>query len=690
MGTLCTSAQEKTLTIWVMPNEPLWKEYTPSDNEIIKFLNANPNVLNTKEELVGNKEFAKQVLAQTEILKHIKEYEKDNPHVKIRVKFIEWSKALVEIDDAISSDEIAPDIVQLGSTWTAYFIEKSALAELSGEVDETLFYKSSLKSCKTHNSEEIYGLPWLIDIRVIYYWKDIIKNEDVLQTWNITDFKKVCKDSHAGINIQKNTSMKSVFAIPIGEDWNLLHNFAIWLGIFGNEIIEIHDFPLQSKNAVFNNNDGLDAVRFLMDLCNCGCLQLPEDTTNGIEEKFKEHEYGMIITGPWLVKELEKKYGNEWSKNISMTLPPIGPNNERFTFVGGSNLAILKISHERDNFEEAVKFTKYLTSTDVQFDYSISTGLFPSNTNAMYKLIGRNSIYEVFDDGMKYGKPYISIPEWGDVEKKMTEDLYFVWKNIRDGDFNSAKSKLDSSSKEVDETLFPPRFPPWFVLVLFMLVLFIVAILVLRGPKPKPSQPDSYGDIVGMLIPDQPARLIPQQFILKHQVLNLDEILIQKGVDLDHGRKCVNAIKEVFEVSKMIKDLTIKNKKLNNLLIKYAPLPTRMWVLEVIYGTTNGQGNNILLEKWKDVCKDKNKLVEILKNIERYEKEGDKKLKCDYYPTKERWLKGRRYEKFRKFLCSWKEIDTNIFIHIYIQTTREQVFYFKHRKIRVNEKEIYL
>ncbi|MBU1753885.1 hypothetical protein KKG56_08560, partial [bacterium] len=63
-------AEEKSLIIWLMPNEPPIA-YQPSDKKIKEFLSQNPNLINTLPELKSDPDFSKAVLGQTEVLRLI-------------------------------------------------------------------------------------------------------------------------------------------------------------------------------------------------------------------------------------------------------------------------------------------------------------------------------------------------------------------------------------------------------------------------------------------------------------------------------------------------------------------------------------------------------------------------------------------------------------------------------------------
>ncbi len=95
--TFVAYAEEKPLTLWIMPNEsPLAQK--PTDGEIEKFLADNPNIRHTPFELQSDREFARTVLGQTKILELIKRYKKEKNFTgTIFLKILKWPDAFGEV-----------------------------------------------------------------------------------------------------------------------------------------------------------------------------------------------------------------------------------------------------------------------------------------------------------------------------------------------------------------------------------------------------------------------------------------------------------------------------------------------------------------------------------------------------------------------------------------------------------------
>ncbi|MDI6781602.1 MAG: extracellular solute-binding protein [bacterium] len=309
-----TFAEEKSLTLWLMPNEPPIP-YQPSDNEIKEFLVKNPNVKNTISELKSDDGFAKAVLGQRKILELLRKYKAEKRFEgQINLRILKWPEAFGEIDDAdyAYKERFSPDIVQLGTTWNAYFAHKGALVEITDYVDERLYFEPSIKSCKILGSEKIYGLPLNVDIRVLYYWKSLVNNPELeLRDWG--SFKTTCSRIQELIKDEKAPAgMRWAIGFPVclGE-WDMLHQFAVWIWSAGGEIVDIKKVCgiFSVKKGGFDSKETLGSAVFLKELTTE--IKTPQFTLGELETMFIDGEIGMLISGGWLVKRLQDRFGEE-------------------------------------------------------------------------------------------------------------------------------------------------------------------------------------------------------------------------------------------------------------------------------------------------------------------------------------------------------------------------------------------
>jgi len=108
----------------------------------------------------------------------IPEFEKQNPGIKVKVQMIPWTAAQEKLISSFAADNM-PDLCQLGNTWVPQFVMLEALEPLDGFISKSKTIKPENYFTGIWQTNEvtgkIYGIPWYIDTRLIYYRKDIFK-----------------------------------------------------------------------------------------------------------------------------------------------------------------------------------------------------------------------------------------------------------------------------------------------------------------------------------------------------------------------------------------------------------------------------------------------------------------------------------------------------------------------------------
>ncbi|MEO6142731.1 MAG: extracellular solute-binding protein [Dermatophilaceae bacterium] len=98
-----------------------------------------------------------------------KEFEADNPGVKINVTGIPFDSAHDKLATAITAGK-TPDISQIGTTWMGEFASQ-ALDPTPSSIDKSVFFEGAQKTTEVGGTS--YGVPWYVETRVVYYRKDL-------------------------------------------------------------------------------------------------------------------------------------------------------------------------------------------------------------------------------------------------------------------------------------------------------------------------------------------------------------------------------------------------------------------------------------------------------------------------------------------------------------------------------------
>ena len=388
----------------------------------------------------------------------VKEFEKQNPQIKVKVQAIPWEAAHEKILTSVIGD-IPPDLCQMGTTWMSEFIAMEAVYPLdsfikkSQFVNENLFFKGSLSTCKYKN--KTYGIPWYVDTRVLFYRKDILKTcgfPEPPKNWdeflkagkNIVEKFSKSKEKHYGISL------------PV-KDWQAFMPF-LWqnngdpLNPASPEAIETFTYYKKFFDEKISPKGGAGI-----------------DLLQG----FKKGIFAMFISGPWMVEQLKTntpEISGKWS------VAPLPCGKKSASFVGGCNWVIFKKSK---NKETAWKFIEFMTRVKNQIKWYGITKDLPSNKNAWKDKILQDEKIKVFGIQLNTALAPPNIPEWEKIAHTYEETLEEVIMGVKTpqqaGEKLAKKIKNILSAKQKKKGLMP--------LIIIAIIIVVVFLLVLKKPS---------------------------------------------------------------------------------------------------------------------------------------------------------------------------------------------------------------
>jgi len=98
--------------------------------------------------------------------------------INVEVQALPWNAAFSKILTGIAGRQL-PDMAMMGTTWMAPFSAMGAFEELSKYISKSKvvkpdkFFPGSWETVVYGG--KIYGVPWYVDVRVLYYRTDMLK-----------------------------------------------------------------------------------------------------------------------------------------------------------------------------------------------------------------------------------------------------------------------------------------------------------------------------------------------------------------------------------------------------------------------------------------------------------------------------------------------------------------------------------
>lgn len=384
-----------------------------------------------------------------------------HPQLNVEVTVVSWSQAWQRIIAAVKSRQ-APDIFQIGTSWTGTLSVLNALLNISDKVRKggfrERFVPATWSSCEPRGLEGVYAVPWFVEVRVLYYRKEALKKKGLsdlcLSTWE--SFEKTC----AQINgLELNGKRIAAIGVPVFKDQELVHSFAPWIWSNGGDFLS----P-DGKRAIFHNREAFNGIKFYLNLLqkNYSLLTDKRVKARTIEDElFFYKSCGIIFGNSWVAVTYLPGFLDVFnsvgkSKEIEeydIALVPSGPAG-RFTFCGGSNLAISNFSSHLD---EAWELIKFLSSNEFQLQHCQAIGSLPTVSQVLELMFEQETPQNriLKDSYQKYGRGYTLVPLWGSIEIVLVEEFYKILESIKVKQYTEAllTERLNGAAEKVNYLL---------------------------------------------------------------------------------------------------------------------------------------------------------------------------------------------------------------------------------------------
>ncbi|MGQ0702978.1 MAG: sugar ABC transporter substrate-binding protein [Gemmatimonadales bacterium] len=334
----------------------------------------------------------------------VRGFEREHPGVRVRVQQIPWTAAHEKLLTAIVG-RATPDLAQMGNTWIPEMVALRALAPIEARLADSSYFAGILATNIINDT--LYGLPWYVDTRVLFYRKDILQRagyDSIPETW--TGWRE------AMLAIKRTVQPGQY---PIFLPTNEWPPQAI-LGLqAGSPLIT------EAGYGAFLDPEFNRAFRFLLSLYRDGlAAPISNNAIGNLYQEFARGTFAMYISGPWNLGEFRRRLPPELRRAWGTApLPgPAGPAS-RVSLAGGSSLVIFRASRQR---ELAGELIEYLAQPEQQARFYRLTGDLPAHREAWQdSVLAADPEAEAFRVQLARVVPTPMVPEWEQVTTKLMD-----------------------------------------------------------------------------------------------------------------------------------------------------------------------------------------------------------------------------------------------------------------------------
>jgi len=367
------------------------------------------------------------------IIKLVQKFEKEDSQIKVEITDLTWADGHEKIVVAFSSNS-APDVLELGSDWIPEFSSQGVLEDLTPQAEKIKNDYLMWEPATYQN--KIFGFPWLLDTRVLFYNKELLQKvgldpDQPPQTWD--ELLTACQ------KINKLKPQAYGFGANSAERHRLYKKFLPFLWGNGGKILNE-----DGTECLINSTEGIEALEFYKKLVQAGTIE----NQRMLDEAFMQGKIGFLISGGWLLKEIKKNYP-QLNFGVALIPKPAENKGNSSSFAGGE---FLMINKKTKHLEQAKRFVEFMTRPENSLKLCQAIGSsFPSAKEALSDTSYQNNEHlKIFQEQLKFAVSPPAHPKWVYIEEtieKAVEEVMYAKKSPKKA-LDFAKEKIDQILKE--------------------------------------------------------------------------------------------------------------------------------------------------------------------------------------------------------------------------------------------------
>ncbi|NUR93372.1 MAG: extracellular solute-binding protein [Nonomuraea sp.] len=317
----------------------------------------------------------------------VKEFTAAHPGVEVELAYVPTTPARHErFKGAFNDPASSPDVAEYGNTDLAEYAAAGGFTDLTGQLTGLDVSQDLLKSATVGG--KLYGLPWYIGVRALYYRTDVFAELKLKPPTSIAELTTTARTIRA--------KKPGLYGIAVGGEYTFGALPFIWDA--GGDITSL-DSAASRK--------GVRAYTALLsdDICPPqACASLTGSKTVDL---FATGKAAMGILGNFNRGAVDA--GAAAGKYKVIPLPGFAPGSTAPAFAGGNNLGVLKNAAHRTL---AIEFVKLLGGRDYQLKMYRAMGNLPTLTSARTELAADPAL-KPFLDTVASGTRFVPIsPAW--------------------------------------------------------------------------------------------------------------------------------------------------------------------------------------------------------------------------------------------------------------------------------------
>ena len=334
------------------------------------------------------------------------------------IKEITWNKLWAFIQGMAMAPS-SLDVSEVGTTWLKSLADADALKPIPADFIEKSRGQSWLsdaawKSIRLISPTTVLFWPFMLDVRMIYYWRDHLKAARIDETdafSSIANTRETIEKLRAG-------GMPG-WGATSAAGINTLYEVSSWVWATGKDYMS----P-DGKQTMICDADVQNAILAYFELA--GSIDRPYENYVDLVNAFKQKKVSVMMDGPWMWSDvIHSRYQQIDLGNIGVSSPPGPP------FLGGSSLVVWKCVNE-SILGEVLKLLAVLTSPGPQKALFENKGLLPVNSEVLNAEPFTSDVnLKTMARAILRGRYLPTLPIWGHLESSLVRIFGLVWQSLK-------------------------------------------------------------------------------------------------------------------------------------------------------------------------------------------------------------------------------------------------------------------
>ena len=335
------------------------------------------------------------------VVELVRDFERQNPDIHVDVQQMPWTASHEKLLTSFVGDS-TPDVSLIGNSWIPEFEAIGAIADLTARaagskvVDQRDYFAGIWATNLV--DEKLYGIPWYVDTRVMFY------RSDILRAAGFPEAPKSWSEWVRAAAAVRGLGHEYAILLPTNE-WT--QPVALGLQV---------DAPLLAQGGrygAFSEPRFRRAFDFYLDFFERGDAPVLSNTqVANVFQQFAEGEFAMYITGPWQIGEFRRRLPeNMQDKWMTAALP--APDEKEWpgtSLAGGGSLVIFERSERKD---AAWKLIEFLSAPEQQVRFFQLCGDLPARRSAWsHPVLANDKHLKAFRTQLENVKPTPAVPQW--------------------------------------------------------------------------------------------------------------------------------------------------------------------------------------------------------------------------------------------------------------------------------------